>query len=123
MLDQPLDEFKAESGESAPVGNHNLELISAAKSLQYGEESLAFPFESTGGVSDNLSVGVEFPHLGGLTLELSPLLGGADPAVADGLGICLSQQEGVGVIETLASRAAVEGDFPLASISPRSLRV
>ena len=87
MLDKPLDEFKSESGESVPVGNHKSELISAVKSLQYGYKSLALPVESSGDVSDNLGFGKEFPHLGDLPLEVPALLGGADPAVADGLRV------------------------------------
>ena len=94
-----------------------------AKSLQYGEESPAFPVEASSDVSDNLNVGVEFPHLGDLTLEVSPLLGGADPAVADGLGICLSPQEGVDVVEALSACVAIVGDFTLAGIAPQSLRM
>ena len=109
------------SGEPVPVGDHNSKFVSAVKPFQYGEQSLAFPVGSTSGVSDNLGSGIEFPHLGDLTLEVSPLLGGADPAVADGLWICLSPQEGVDVIETLASGVAVEGDFPLAGIASQSL--
>ena len=75
MLGQPLDEFKPESGEPVPVGNHNSELISAVKSFQYGYESFPFPVEAPGDVSDNLGFGKEFPHLGDLSLEVSALLG------------------------------------------------
>ena len=75
MLDQPLDEFKAESGEPVPVGNHKSEFISAVKSLQYGYKSLALPVESSGDVSDNLGSGEEFPHVGDLPLEVPALLG------------------------------------------------
>ena len=39
-----------ESGESVTVGNHNSELISAMKSLQYGDESFSLPVEASGGV-------------------------------------------------------------------------
>ena len=90
LLDQLLDEFKSESGEPVLVGDHNSEFISAVKPLQYGDESSSLPGESTGGVSDNLGSGIEFPHLGDLTLEVSPLLGGADPAVADCFCVRLS---------------------------------
>ena len=89
MLDQPLDEFKPESGEPVPMGNHNLELISAVKSLQYGEQALALPVESTGDVGDDLGTGVEFSHLGGLALEVSPLLRSTDAAIADHRGSCV----------------------------------
>ena len=75
MLDKPLDEFKAEPGEPVPVGNHKSELISAVKSLQYGEQSFAFPVESSGGVSDNLGVGVKLSHMGDLPLKVSALFG------------------------------------------------
>jgi hypothetical protein len=34
LLGHPLDEFKAEPGESVSVGNHNLELIAAVESFQ-----------------------------------------------------------------------------------------
>ena len=103
MLDQPLDEFKPESGESVPVGNHKSELISAVKSLQYGEQSLALPVEASGDVGDDLSTGVELSHLGDLPLEVSTLLRSTDPAVADGFGLCLSSEEGVDVVEALSS--------------------
>ena len=103
MLDQPVDEFKAESGESVPVGNHESELISAVRPLQYGDESLAFPVEAPGDVSDDLGVGVDLSHLSDLPLEVSALLGRTDPAVADGLGVCLSSEEGVDVVEALSS--------------------
>ncbi len=121
MLDQPLDEFKAGSGESVPVGNHKSELISVAKSLQYGEESPAFPVEASGGVSDNLGFGVEFSHVSGLTLEVSPLLGGTDPAVADGPGVRLFSEEGVDVVEALSACVAIVGDFALTGIAPQGL--
>ena len=86
MLDQPLDEFKPEPGESVPVGNHNLELISAGKPLQYGEQALALTVEASGDVSDNLGAGVEFSHMDGLVLEVSPLLRSTDAAIADHRG-------------------------------------
>ena len=89
MLDQPLDEFKAESREPVPVGNHNLEFISAVKSLQYGDESLSLPVEASGDVGDDLGAGVEFSHLGDLALEVSPLLRRADAAIADHKGSCV----------------------------------
>ena len=75
MLDQPLDEFKPESGEAVPVGNHKSEFISAVKSLQYGEQSLAFPVEPSGDVSDNLGFREELSHVCDLTLEVSALFG------------------------------------------------
>ena len=123
MLDQPLDEFNTESGEPVPVGNHKSELISAVKSLQYGDESLALPVESSGDVSDNLGFREELLHVGDLPLEVPALLGRAGPAVADGLRVCLSSEEGVDVVEALASGVPVEGDFPLAGISPQGLRM
>ena len=89
MLDQPLDEFKPESGEAVPVGNHNLELISAVKPLQYGDESLSLPVEASGDVGDVLGVRVEFSHLGGLALEVSPLLRNTDAAITDHRGSCV----------------------------------
>ena len=103
MLNQPLDEFKPEAGEAVPVGNHKSELISAMKSLQYGEQSLALPVEASGDVSDDLGVGVELSHVSDLPLEVSALLGRTDPAVADGFGVCLSSEEGVDVVEALSS--------------------
>ena len=123
MLDKPLDEFNTESGEPVPVGNHKSELISAVKSLQYGYKSLALPVESSGDVSDNLGFWEELSHVGDLPLEVPALLGGADPAVTDGLGVCLSLEEGVDVVEALASGVPVEGDFPLAGIAPQGLRM
>ena len=99
MLDQPLDEFKAESGEAVPVGNHKCELISPLKSLQYGEQSLSLPVESSGNVADDFCAGVEFPHVSDLTLEISPLFGRADAAIADDMGRRLSSQEGVDVVD------------------------
>ena len=92
LLDKPLDEFKSESGESVPVGNHKSEFISAVKSFQYGEQSLAFPVESTGDVSDNLGSGVDLSHVGDLALKISALLGGTDPAVADGFRVGLASE-------------------------------
>ena len=83
---QPLDEFKAEPGQSVPMGNHNIELIPALQSFQYGEQSFALPVEATGHVGNDLGVGVEFPHLSDLPLEVASLLGGTDSAIADELG-------------------------------------
>ena len=57
------------------MGNHNLELISAVKSLQYGDESLAFPVEASGDVSDNLGFQEELSHVRDLPLEVSALFG------------------------------------------------
>ena len=105
------------------MGNHNSELSSAVKLLQYGEQSLALPVESSGDVSDNLGSGEEFPHVGDLPLEVPALLGGADPAVADCFRVGLAPEAGVGVVEALASGVAVEGDFALASIAPQGLRM
>ena len=86
LLDQPLDEFKAEPGQSVPVGNHNIEFIAAMQSFQYGEQSYALPVESTGDVGDDFGVGIELSHLGDLSVEVATLLGGADATVADELG-------------------------------------
>ena len=74
LLDQPLDEFKAEPGQSVPVGNHNLELISPMQSLQYGEQSPALPVEAPVDVADDLGVGVELSHLLDLPFQVSTLL-------------------------------------------------
>ena len=123
MLDQPLDEFKPEAGESVPVGNHKIELISAVKSFQYGDESLAFPVESAGDVGDDLGLGIELSHVSDLLLEVSARLGRTDPAVADEMGLCLSSQEGVDVVEALSSGVTIEGDSALRSIAPQGLRV
>ena len=123
LLDQPLDEFKAESGEAVPVGNHKRELISPMKSLQYGEQSLALPVESSGNVGDDFCARVEFPHVSDLTLEISFLLGRADPAIADHMGRCLSSQEGVDVVETLPPCITIERDFALVGIAPQGLRM
>ena len=123
MLNQPLDEFKPEAGQTVSVGNHKSELISAVKPLQYGEQSLAFPVEASGDVSDDLGVGVELSHVSDLPLEVSALLGRTDPAVADGLGVCLSSEEGVDVVEALSSCVAIEGNSALRSIAPQGLRV
>ena len=93
------------------------------KSLQYGEQSFAFPVESASDVGDDLCFGVELSHVCDLSLEVSALLGGTDPAVADDIGGCLSSQEGVDVVEALSSGVAIEGDFSLGSIAPQSLRM
>ena len=103
------------------MGNHKSELISAVKSLQYGEQSLAFPVEASGDVGDNLGVGVEFSHLGGLALEVSALLRSTDAAITDCFCVRLSSEEGVDVIEALSACVAVVGDFALAGIAPQSL--
>ena len=95
LLDQPLDEFKSEPGEPVPVGNHKSELIPPVNSLQYGEESLALPVESSPDVPNDFGVWVEAPHLGALPLPVSPLLGGADPAVTDGFWFRSPSEEGV----------------------------
>ena len=129
MLDKPLDEFNTESGEPVPVGNHKSELISAVKSLQYGYKSLALPIESSGDVSDNLGSGEEFPHLASdwcAQVEVSACclaeLTRQYPA-DDCLGVCLSLEEGVDVVEALASGVPVEFDFALAGIAPQGLRM
>ena len=57
LLNQPLDEFKPEAGQTVSVGNHKSELISAVKPLQYGEQSFSLPVEASGDVSDDLGVG------------------------------------------------------------------
>ena len=123
MLNQPLDEFKPESGKPVPVGNHKSELIPAVKPLQYGEQSFSLPVEASGDVSDDLGVGIEISHVSDLPLEVSALLGRTDPAVADGLGVCLSSEEGVDVVEALSSCVAIEGNSALRSIAPQGLRV
>ena len=123
MLNQPLDEFKPEAGQTVSVGNHKSELISAVKPLQYGEQSFSLPVEASGDVSDDLGVGVELSHVSDLPLEVSALLGRTDPAVADGLGVCLSSEEGVDVVEALSSCVAIEGNSALRSIAPQGLRV
>ena len=123
MLDKPLDEFKAEPGEPVPVGNHKSEFISAVKSLQYGYKSLALPVESSGDVSDNLGFREELSHVGDLPLEVSALLGGSDPAVADGFRVGFSPEVGINVVEALAAGVEVEGDFALAGIASQGLRV
>ena len=94
------------------MGNHKSELISAVKSLQYGEQSFPFPVESSSDVRDNLGSRVEFPHPGDLPLNVSALLGGTDLAVADCFRIRLSSEEGVGVVEALSAGVGVEGGLP-----------
>ncbi len=121
MLDQPLDEFKSESGEPVPVGNHKSEFIASVKSLQYGEQSLSFPVEASGDVGDDVGVGVEFSHMDDLALEVSPLLRSTDAAIADCFCVRLSSEEGVDVIEALSACVAIVGDFALADIAPQSL--
>ena len=123
MLDKPLDEFKSEPSEPVPVGNHKSELISAVKSLQYGYKSLALPVESSGDVSDNLGFWVELSHVGDLPPEVSALFGGADAAVADCFRVGFAPEVGVGVVLTLSTGVAVEGDFALAGIASQGLRV
>ena len=103
------------------MGNHNLELISAMKSLQYGEQALALPVESTGDVGDDVGVGVEFSHMGDLALEVSALLRSTDAAITDCFCVRLSSEEGVDVIEALSACVAIVGDFALAGIAPQSL--
>ena len=102
MLGQPLDEFKPETRQPVPVGNHKSELISAVESLQYGEQSLSFPVEPTGDVSDNLARGIEFSQVGNLPPQVSALLGGADPAVADCFRVWVSPEVKVDILEALA---------------------
>ena len=80
------------------MGNHNIELIPAMQSFQYGEQSFALPVETTGHVGDDLGVGVEFPHLSDLPLEVPTLLGGTDSAVADDIGPGCSAQVGIDVV-------------------------
>ena len=70
MLDQPLDEFKAEAGESVPVGNHKFELIAAMQSLQYGSQSGTLPIESAGDIGDDCSVRVDGPQVSNLSVEV-----------------------------------------------------
>ena len=59
LLDQPLDEFKAESGQPVPMGNHNIEFIAAMQSFQYGDKSLTASVELTGNVVGDFHVGME----------------------------------------------------------------
>ena len=123
LYDQPLDEFKAEPGQSVPMGNHNIELIAAMQSFQYGEQSFALPVEATGHVGDDLRVGVEFPHLSDLPAEIPTLLGGTDSAVADDIGPGCSAQIGINVVETLSSGVPIVGDFALFGIPSQRLGV
>ena len=123
MLDQPLDEFKAEPGQSVPVGNHKLELIAPMESLQYGEQSPSLPVEPTGDVGDDLGVRVALPHLGDLPFQVPTLLRRTDPAVTDDLGGGLLSQVSVHVVEPLAAGVAVVGDFAFGGIASQSLRV
>lgn len=121
LLNQPLDEFKSESGEAVPVGNHKREFFSPVKALQYGEQALPSPVEASGDVSDDFGAGIGFPHEGGLAPEVSALLGGADAAVADRNGRGITFEEGFDVVEPLAAGVSVEGDFALTGIAPQSL--
>ena len=117
LLDQPLDEFKPEAGESVPVGNHKMEFIPSMKSFQYGDEPFALPVEAPADIGDEFCVGVEFPHLGDLSVEVASLFGGTDPAVADPLGWTGALQVGIDVVESLSAGIAIEGDLSLVCIS------
>ena len=123
MLDQPLDEFKAEAGESVPVGNHKFELIAAMKSLQYGSQSGTLPIESAGDIGDDFSVRVDGPHVSNLSVEVCSLLAGTDSAIADSDGFGNPVQVGINVVQSLTCGVAVIGDFALACISSQRLRV
>ena len=46
MLEDLLDEFGPEPGESVAVGNHKCELIAPVNSFQYGSKSLSAVVES-----------------------------------------------------------------------------
>ena len=84
MLEDLLDEFGPEPGESVAVGNHKCELIALVNSFQYGSKSLSAVVESGCNVGDDFSVGVLLLHEGDLPLEVAGLLVAGDPAVADG---------------------------------------
>ena len=46
MLEEVLDEFGSEAGESVSIGNHKRELIALVNSFQYGSKSFAPVVES-----------------------------------------------------------------------------
>ena len=84
MLEDLLDEFGPEPGQSVSVGNHKRELIALVNSFQYGSKSFAPVVESGCNVSDDLCVWEVFLHEGDLSVEVAGLLVAGDPAVADG---------------------------------------
>ena len=81
------------------------------------------PVETSRDVGDDLGIGVDLPHLLGLSVEVASLLGGADPAVANHSRSCSTVQVSVHVVETLAAGVAVVGDFAFSGIASQSLRV
>ena len=86
LLGHPPDEVEPEPGEPVPVGNHNTELIAAMESLQQGDKSFALEVEPATNIGDEPGVGIALPHEDNLPLQVVALLGGTDPAVADGFG-------------------------------------
>ena len=102
LVCKPFNEFESEPREPVAVGNHNTELISLVKSFQYGEESFALPVEASADVGDDVGIGELFLHELDLSEEVVFLSVGADPAVADGVGVGAISQEGFYVVASLS---------------------
>ena len=102
LFGKPLDELKSKPGKPVSVGNHNSELIAAVKSLQYGDKSFSAEIEASADVGHDFGAGVAFSHEGDLPSKVFPLLGAADPAVADNGGVGGFAQEGINVVPALS---------------------
>jgi hypothetical protein len=60
LLTIPLDEVSPETSQSVFVGNHNSSDIAWTDSLQNGSKSWSFEIKTTGDISDEYGLRVDF---------------------------------------------------------------
>ena len=88
LFNQELYNLSAESGESVPMGNNNLELISSHNTLQYGLKPFSFEIDAASVVFDDFCRWEFATH--GLNPDLSGSVGlsfSTNSTVANGSNI------------------------------------
>ena len=76
-----FEQFKSVPTEPVSVGDNNLLDISSVDAFQKGLKVLSFVVESATGVLESLVVRITLLEFGDLSLEVTGLLGGADPRI------------------------------------------
>lgn len=81
VFTERFEQFKSVPTEPVSVGDNNLLDISSVDAFQKGLKVLSFIVESATGVLESLVVRITLLEFGDLSLEVTGLLGGADPRI------------------------------------------
>lgn len=82
-LEEPFQEFHANTREAVAVGNHNFCDNSCTDALQKGEKPWTFPIETRGNVPDEVGIWAGGAECVALALKVGCLVCRADAGVAD----------------------------------------